>query len=327
MTSPRDAFPRRTFLKGVAAGAAGLSLGAALGREAFADEGAPATPQGVKQRVLGRTGRSVSVVAYGGGGLRPESKNLLDAAWRNGINFIDVAWGYGGGQAELGVGAFLQGFDQREAIFLNTKASGFRPPRGTAAEVHAALKEQLQASLARMQTSYVDCLMWPHGATSPQDVQNPAMQEALRKLKAEGLVRHFGVSSHSNYAETLQAAAEGGFYDVVLCVINICTQNPDEAGSSAGGGRRGRSVEDTRALLKAAKAKDVGVMVMKAANGGFLAPATDALLQSRCAGLPAGWSRHQKLYAYALGQEGVSTVVVGIQSVNHLKEAVDIGKA
>jgi len=108
-------------------------------------------------------------------------------------------------------------------------------------------------------------------------------------------------------------------------VINICTQNKDKAGDVVPGRRRrGRSMEDTRAMLDKAKKKKVGIIGMKVANPGFLGADTDALLEEA---FPEedGFSKHQKLYAWMLRHEAVASVLVGIRSANHLMEAIAVG--
>ncbi len=323
---------RRTFIQGVAAGAVGLGLSGALVPGARAEEGETATVQKVKTRVLGRTGREVSCIGVGGGGLNPQNANLLQAGWDHGINFIDVAYNYGRGQAEIGTGTFLEKFPHRDKLFVSTKASGFSPPRGTAKQVYEAFKARVQEQLARLKTDYVDLMMWPHGAQDTSFLANEAMQDAFRKLREEGLVKYFGTSSHKDYAKVGEAVAENGFYDVMLIVLNICSQNATRAGQpeEAPGGRRGRGrgpgrqTEDTTAFLKKAKAKNLGVMAMKVANDGFMTANTNALLAEAFPD-DTGWSRHQKLYKYGLGMDGVSTVIVGMRSVLHLREAIAVG--
>ena len=79
-------------------------------------------------------------------------------------------------------------------------------------------------------------------------------------------------------------------------------------------------------MLATAKKNKVGLVAMKVANPGYLSEKTDALLAKA---FPAAskLSRHQKLYTYMLGQPGVSAVVVGIRSVLHLKEMLEVGAA
>ena len=79
-------------------------------------------------------------------------------------------------------------------------------------------------------------------------------------------------------------------------------------------------------MLAQAKAKNVGVMAMKVANPGYLGDGTDALLAQAFPGESA-FSRHQKLYQFALDQAGVAVDVIGIRSALHLKEAIALGCA
>lgn len=320
---------RREFLKTATAGAVGLGLVGVSARRSWAQGAEGKQPAArVKTRPLGKTGMNVSVIGYGCGGATPQHLPLLQAAFENGITLFDTAWGYGGGRSEAAVGKFVETLKDRESVQIVTKSSGWSPPRGSSKEVYEALKGRLTESLKRMKSDYVDLFYWPHGASSPEATRNEACKEALLKLKQEKLIRHVGTSSHSNYARTCGAAIEDGFYEALMPVINICTQNPDQAGAVAPRGgrrrRRGRDIEDTRAMLKAAAGKKVGIIGMKVANGGFLGANADQLLADA---FPQenGLSRHQKLYTWMLRQEGISAVLVGIRDVRHLKEAIEVG--
>jgi aryl-alcohol dehydrogenase-like predicted oxidoreductase len=317
-----DGVDRRQFLKSATVGAVGLSL---TGLNVLADEkGEP--PATVKTRPLGKTGMTVAVVGFGCGGVTPQHLPLLQAAYEHGMTLFDTAWGYQGGQSETAVGQFVKTLKDRASIHIVTKASGWSPPRGSAKDVYKSVKERLTESLKRLQSEYVDLFYWPHGANKPDATRNEACQEALKKLVEEKLIRHVGTSSHSNYVGVCDAAIDDGFYEALMPVVNICTQNPGAAGDVAKGRRRrGRGIEDTRAMLKKAKEKKVGIIGMKVANPGFLGANTDKLLD---AAFPkdSRLSRHQKLYAWALKQEGVASVIVGIRSALHLRQAIEVGK-
>ena len=307
---------RRSFLRGAAASAVGLGIAGSLTSEALAKE---TGTDAMKLRVLGKTKVPISVVTYGGGGLRPDTANMLKVGYDHGITSIDVAWSYGGGQAELGVGTFFKTFKDRDKIFLTTKASGFAPPRGSSKACLQALEAKMNESLKRMNTDHVDLLLWPHNATQVSFLKDENMRDAMLALQKKGMVKHIGFSSHKNYAKVCDAALDDDFAEAILVVANICTQNP-----TASGGAR-RDIDDTRAMLKKALKKDVGILAMKVANGGFLGSQTDTLLGKYKA--PAGAkSRHQKLYAYAAQMPEIATVVVGIRNAMHLREAVEVGK-
>lgn len=327
MSTKRDdgGLDRREFLKTATAGAVGLGLTGMTARTLMAGEPADR----VKTRPLGKTGMSVAVIGYGCGGTNPAHLPLLQTAYENGITLFDTAWGYGRGQSEVAIGQFVATLRDRESIHIVTKASGWSPPRGSAKEVYEALKERLTESLKKLQSEYVDLFYWPHGASSPDATRSKACREALLKLKEEKLIRHVGTSSHTNYAKTCEAAVEDGFYEALMPVINICTQNPDKAGAVQPRGgrrrRRGRELEDTRPMLKAAIKKKVGIIGMKVANGGYLGANTDELL-AKAFPKETGLSRHQKLYSWMLQQKGVASVIVGIRQATHLKEAIAVGK-
>ncbi len=315
---------RRGFIKGVTAGVAGVALTGAAAGDVFADEKPPAQ---VKRRPLGKTGIDASVMIYGCGGTRPEHLPLLQKAFASGVNTFDVAWGYQRGQAEVAVGQFLKTLKDRSKAYVITKTTGFRPPNASAKEVYKALRERLMQSLKRLQTDYVDVLYCPHGATDPAQFANKALEDALLKLKEEKLVKHVGASSHTNYRRVGEAAVEKSWCEVFMPVANICTQNATNAGALQQGRKgRGRALEDTKPMLAVAKKKKVGLVAMKVANPGYLSAKTDALLAEQFP-KDSQLSRHQKLYTYMLGQEGVSAVVVGIRSVLHLKEMIAVGTA
>lgn len=320
----RPRVPRRTFLQGVAAGALGLGLAGALPRDLRAEESSDASG-GVKTRVLGRTKVPVSVIGYGGGALGPDSVRLLQVAVEKGITLIDVAQSYGGGRAEEAVGTFLASYPHRERLFVSTKASKFRRPSGSAAEIYTALEANLTESLQRLKSDYLDLFMWPHGAQNVGFLQDEAVRDALRKLRDKERIRFFGMSSHNNYRAVCEAVVEDGFYDVFLTVINACTLNADAAGQPPQVRRQpGRPAEDMASVVKKAMAKDIGVLAMKAANPGYLSSETDTLL-GRAFPADSPLSRHQKLFRYVLQPEGAHASLVGIRNVTHLKEAVEVG--
>lgn len=71
-------------------------------------------PKNMKFRYLGPTGLKVSVFSYGGwltvGGTQKGNivKELLQAAWDNGINTFDSAETYASGQSEIETGNALK---------------------------------------------------------------------------------------------------------------------------------------------------------------------------------------------------------------------------
>ena len=114
----------------------------------------------VNFRKLGDSDLEVSEISlgswltYGAGVEREQTEACTKAAFEAGINFFDTANVYGGGAAETAWGEVLKDFD-RGSYILATKV--FFPmsetDRGLSRE---QIHKQIDASLERLQTDYVD---------------------------------------------------------------------------------------------------------------------------------------------------------------------------
>ena len=116
----------------------------------------------MRYRKLGSSDLEVSEIAlgswltYAGGIEADQTRACTDAAFEAGINFFDTANVYGRGAAETAWGEILSG-RPRESYILATKVWGQMSDdpddRGLSA---AQIAKQIDASLARLQTDYVD---------------------------------------------------------------------------------------------------------------------------------------------------------------------------
>ena len=190
---------RRTFLKTVGATAGGLALGF---RPAFADPAAPereliSHPSGLPRRMLGRTGRKVSIVGYPGLALskvgQPAATAALRAAFDKGINYFDVAPAYGDAEIKMGA-AMADAKIPRDEIFLACK---------TKERDAAGAKAELERSLARLKTDHFD-LYQLHVMATKSDVEEAfgsrGAMETLVKAREAGKVRALGFSAHTKEA-------------------------------------------------------------------------------------------------------------------------------
>ncbi len=114
----------------------------------------------MKYRKLGDSGISVSEIClgswltYGVGVEADAARACLDRAFDEGINFIDTANAYGRGATETFLGEALKG-RPRDSYVLATKL--FFPMSDTDKGLsRAQIEKQIDASLARLQTDYVD---------------------------------------------------------------------------------------------------------------------------------------------------------------------------
>lgn len=100
-----------------------------------------------------------------------------------GITLIDTAEMYGGGAAEKLVGEAIQGYD-REKLFLVSKVY----PHNAG---YPMIFESVEASLARMQTDYLDLYLLHWRGSIPLSETVRCMEE----LVEDGVIRHWGVSN------------------------------------------------------------------------------------------------------------------------------------
>lgn len=77
---------------------------------------------GMAYRQLGRTGYMVSEVVMGGNTISPKNYDHVLAAIDMGLNYLDTAPAYGGGQSELGYAEVLKR-RKRDLFFINSKVS------------------------------------------------------------------------------------------------------------------------------------------------------------------------------------------------------------
>jgi aryl-alcohol dehydrogenase-like predicted oxidoreductase len=130
-----------------------------------------------------------SWLTYSGGVEREQAEACVKAAFDAGINFIDTANVYGRGASETLLGEVLAGYERSDYV-LATKVYFEMSPvdRGlSAAQIH----KQIDASLARLQTDYVDLYQCHrYDEKTPLEETMTALTEVVQAGKA----RHIGFS-------------------------------------------------------------------------------------------------------------------------------------
>lgn len=172
-------------------------------------------------RDLGNTGFKVSAVSYGGvvsskhfdkavipGDGQKLSDQFVGWALDHGINYFDVAPGYG--DAQLLMGNSLQ--HKRQDVFLACK---------TAMRDRAQAEKDLEESLRLLHTDYFDVYQL-HGISSMEELERVfapgGAMELLRDMKEKGIARKIGITAHSEAAAV--RALELYDFDTVLFPIN-----------------------------------------------------------------------------------------------------------
>jgi aryl-alcohol dehydrogenase-like predicted oxidoreductase len=285
---PRET-SRREFLK-IAGMAAGLAAGAPLLRAAPAGAAAPDSPPPPgEKRPLGKTGLAVSTVGFGA--MTTRDPEVIRFAVERGVDYVDTADCYMGGENERIVGRALKGI--REKVVLATK-------------VHIGPVDQMirscENSLRSLQVDAVDILQL-HGIRSEGEVTDERAREALRKLIEQGKVRVPGVTTHSGQEEVLRAVQKHGFYKTVLVAYNF---RSDSGVTARVKGALGLS-EGLSNTIRAVGESGVGIIGMKTQAGGYEAP-------------PGGMSPHQAALAWVLANPGVATTIPSMTSYAQVEE-------
>ena len=160
----------------------------------------------MRYRLLGKSGLRVSQLClgtmtfgedWGWGSSKDESRQILDAFFEAGGNFIDTANVYTNGTSESLLGEFLKG--DRDRAVLATKYTNAMP--GTDPNVGGNQRKNMmrsvEASLKRLQTDYID-LYWLHiwDKITPLDEVMRAFDDLVR----QGKILHAGVSDMAAWA-------------------------------------------------------------------------------------------------------------------------------
>jgi aryl-alcohol dehydrogenase-like predicted oxidoreductase len=161
----------------------------------------------MKYRKLGNSDLEVSEISlgswltYGVGVEANKARTCLEEAFAQGINFIDTANIYGRGAAESFLGDALQG-RPRDSYILATKL--YFPMSATDRGLsRAQVEKQLDASLKRLKTDYVDLYQCHR---YDWDTPLEETMEALTRAVASGKTRYIGFSEWP--ADRIRAAIE-----------------------------------------------------------------------------------------------------------------------
>jgi aryl-alcohol dehydrogenase-like predicted oxidoreductase len=156
----------------------------------------------MKQRQLGLNGPMVSAIGLGclsfggtfGATTDSDSQATLDAAWDQGITFFDTANIYGMGRSETMVGDWLRRSGHRPTIA--TKAAFCTIPTSGVDNSPAHLRNELDASLCRLGTDYVD-LFYLHRHEKTRPIEEVA--DTMGRLIDAGKIGGYGLSEVAPY--------------------------------------------------------------------------------------------------------------------------------
>jgi len=229
----------------------------------------------------------------------PEATRMLHYAMDCGVNYIDTAYPYHGGNSERVVGRALKG-GYRDRVRLATKLPCWMVE--TAADFDRLFREQLE----KLQTERVDFyLLHSLSEKSWHKVRDLGVREWLEKRLAEGRVGHVGFSFHDKYPifqEIIDSFDRWSF-----CQIQYNYMDVEEQAGTRG--------------LKYAASKGLAVVVMEPLLGGRLvdppAPVRALWESAPVKRTPADWALQ-----WLWSQPEVSVVLSGMSTMQQVEENV-----
>ena len=260
-------------------------------------------------RSFGKTGYKVGILSLGGQatlemkGTEEESEKIINRAIDLGVNYIDTAASYGGGISQLNIGRVMK--SRRSEVWLSTK---------THDRTYDGSMKLLEESLKNLQTDHLDTWQLHNVQRKDQLDQIFAKDgaiKALEKAKAEGMVRHLGITGHFEPLILLEAIREYPF-DQILLAVNAADIH---------------YLSFKNYLLPEAQKKGIGIVGMKVATRGRMlsswTPPPVEEQPARLATQKPGTITIKEALTYNMSLP-VSTTIIGVDNVAQIEEDVKI---
>jgi aryl-alcohol dehydrogenase-like predicted oxidoreductase len=273
----------------MAAMAAGGAVLGPVARRAGAFAEAVNRGNPTETRTLGETG--IKVMTVGIGMMITRDGDILRYAVDHGINYVDTADCYMGGENERIVGRALRGI--RDKVVLASKVHIMDVP---------GMIRSVEKSLRSLNVEAID-IMQLHGISSEGEVTDGRAREALQKLMDQGKIRVPGVTTHGGQETVLRAVRKHGFYKTVLVAYNFRSDTGIKTSIKTALGLG----EGIAAAIADAAASGIGVIAMKTQAGGYPVEG-------------GGPSPHQAALAWVLSNPGVATTIPSMVSYAQVDE-------
>ncbi|KQC05930.1 MAG: aldo/keto reductase [Candidatus Cloacimonas sp. SDB] len=265
----------------------------------------------MQYRKLGRTGLQVSVLGFGAMRLpvldndtkkidEKLAEKMILYAIDKGVNYIDTAYPYHGGESERFLGRLLKG-GLREKVLLATKLPCWSINDST--DFDKYFTEQLE----KLQTDYFDCyLLHALDKESWKKICDLGVLEWCEKKKAAGKIKFLGFSFHDQYSVFKQIVDAYDNWDFCQIQYNYMDTNYQA-------GKRG---------FEYASRKGLGVIIMEPLRGGQLAEDPPAEIADLWKNFSSARSYADGALQWLWNQPDVSIVLSGMSNMQHVKENI-----
>ena len=227
---------------------------------------------------------------------RKLATEMLDKAIANGVNYIDTAYPYHGGESETFVGEALKKYP-RDSFYLATKLPCWFI--NTIEDVDKYFNEQLQ----KLQVEYFDFyLMHAMNRGSWKKMVELGTVKRLEELKAEGKIRFLGFSFHDDYDAFEEII---NYRDWDFCQIQLNYMDIDEQAGMKG--------------YKLAEEKGIPLTIMEPIKGGSLAAFSDDITKVFQTVRP-GASAASFALRYVATLPNILTVLSGMSTMEQVED-------
>lgn len=193
---------------------------------------------------LGSTGITVCQNAFGALPVQrrsiEEGVAILRRAYEGGMRYFDTARAYSDSEEKIGL-AFGDGWLNREDVYIATKTQAKTPEKFWA---------DLETSLAKLRTSYIDVYQFHMAAQVWRPGDGSGMYEAMLEAKAQGKIRHIGITAHK--IGVAEEAAVSGLYETLQFPFSYLASDRDVH------------------LVELCRQHNVGFVCMKGLAGGLI---------------------------------------------------------
>jgi len=229
-----------------------------------------------------------------------EAIKMIRYAIDNGVNYIDTAYGYHGGNSEYLVGKALKD-GYREKVKLATKLPVWY------AKTYEDFDRLLNEQLTKLQVEYLDFyLLHALNKSSWERVRDLGVLEWLDKAKASGRIRYAAFSFHDEHEVFIDIIDS---YDWDMCQIQLNFLDTEYQAGVAG--------------LKYAGSKGIPVVIMEPLRGGKLAAASDDILdlwnQAEEKRSPVEWA-----FRWLYNFPEVAVILSGVSTMEQLQDNLRI---
>jgi uncharacterized protein len=228
----------------------------------------------------------------------PEATRILRYAIDHGVNYVDSAYPYHGGNSEILLGRALQD-GYRERIKLATKMPAWLVKES------ADFDRYLDEQLARLQTASIDFYLL-HGLRTErwQAVRDLGVREWAERKMAEGKIGRLGFSFHDSFEVFSQILDE---YDGwAMCQIQYNYMDEQHQAGVRG--------------LHLAAEKGLAVVVMEPLRGGLLAGPPPESVQTLWASAPVQRTPADWALQWLWDQPEVSVCLSGMSTMQQVEE-------